>query len=111
MHYSSSRQLRTETAMTTKAGLVIGCCLVLMGGWTARADTPHASSIKSNTMAPSGHPKKHYGAPIQKPILKHVPPMPKSKPAPQLKSTPLPEPAAAPKAGSDLGAGDTRRSG
>jgi hypothetical protein len=78
--------------MTTKVGLVIGGCLVLMGGLTVHAATPHASRIKSSSAAPSGHPKQHYGAPIQKPILKHVPPKPKSKskPAPQLKSTPLP---------------------
>jgi len=76
--------------MTLKTGLAIGWCLVLLGGSTVYAATPHPSRIRSNTMAPSGHPKKHYGAPIQKPILKHVPPKPKSKPAPRLKSTPLP---------------------
>jgi len=78
--------------MTRKAGLLMGGCLVfLLGGLTASAETPpHPSAIKSNSMAPSGHPKKHYGAPIQQPILKHVAPKPKAKPAPQLTSTPLP---------------------
>jgi hypothetical protein len=91
--------------MTKKSGLVMGWCLVfLLGGLPAyAANPPHDSKIQSNTMAPSGHPKKHYGAPIQQPILKHVAPKPKAKsshqpkPEPQLKSTPLPE--AAPNAG------------
>ena len=78
--------------MTKRAGLLMGMCLVfLLGGLSAyAANPPNPSKIKSNTMAPSGHPKKHYGAPIQQPILKHVAPKPKAKSAPQLKSTPLP---------------------
>jgi len=76
--------------MIKRIGLAMGTCLALwLAGLTAYANPPHPSKIQSNTMAPSGHPKKHYGAPIQTPILKHV--KPKAKSAPQLKSTPLPD--------------------
>ena len=86
--------------MTMRTGVVIaGCLMFLLGGWAAYAATPNPSKIKSNTMAPSGHPKKHYGAPIQQPILKQTPKR-KAKPAPQLKSTLLPAqtPSSAPRA-------------
>jgi hypothetical protein len=104
-----------------KAGLMVGWCLAVVAGLafsgasvaasdagpvrppthTLHAATPGPTRIKSSSMAPSGHPKKHYGAPIQQPILKHVAPKPKVKSAPQLKSTPLPAqtPAASSPAG------------
>ena len=61
----------------------------------ADAATPTDSKqpVKASSFAPHDNGHSHvYGAPIQKPILKHRPkPKPQAKSEPQLKSEPLPQ--------------------